>query len=89
MRVNIYNEELTREVSVVSTSPIVKGHEQTFHGVRVYLKSPEELHFTPHDDDRSAVTFWFGDRETCLRLAQAMSNVIGTEDGREPKPPRN
>ncbi len=33
------------------------GH-RTFVGIRVYLKSPQELHDDPEDDDRSAITFW-------------------------------
>lgn len=35
-----------------------KFGDRTFYGVRLYLKSPEELHSDPVDDDRSAVTFW-------------------------------
>ncbi len=50
MRINIYTEELTDEVEVVE-----KGG---FHGLRFYLKSPEELHHDADDDDRSAITFW-------------------------------
>ncbi len=30
----------------------------TFYGVRFWLKGPDGLHQTEHDDDRPAVTFW-------------------------------
>lgn len=29
-----------------------------FHGLRFYLKSPNDLHHSADDDDRSAITFW-------------------------------
>jgi len=32
--------------------------DRSFYGIRMYLKSPEELHSGPEDDDRSAITFW-------------------------------
>ncbi len=59
MRINVYAEELTDEVELVSkdVSDAKFGH-RTFYGIRVYLKSPEELHSDPEDDDRSAITFW-------------------------------
>lgn len=33
-------------------------NHRTFYGVRMYLASPPELHDSPEDDDRSAITFW-------------------------------
>lgn len=59
MRINIYAEELTDETELIA-KPVYDpkfGH-RTFYGVRVYLKSPSELHSDPEDDDRSAITFW-------------------------------
>lgn len=59
MRINVYAEELTLE-----TEPITKhgtgkdGVEREFYGIRLYLKSPDELHHSADDDDRSAITFW-------------------------------
>lgn len=56
MRINVYSQELTKEVKVVS-----KKAEDTgiiYHGVRLYLHSPDLLHHTEQDDDRSAITFW-------------------------------
>lgn len=55
MRVNVYNEELTGDVEIVTVTP---DTGRTFYGVRVYLASAQELHYTDEDDDRSAVTFW-------------------------------
>lgn len=33
-------------------------NHRTFYGIRMYLASPSELHHSPQDDDRSAITFW-------------------------------
>jgi hypothetical protein len=55
MRINVYAEELTDEVEIVKKK-IKDGRE--FLAVRLYLKSAKELHATPSDDDRSAITFW-------------------------------
>lgn len=59
MRINVYAEELTDEVEIIE-KPVydVQFGDRTFYGVRVYLKSPEELHTGPDDDDRSAITLW-------------------------------
>lgn len=58
-RINLYAEELTDDTElVVKTAVQPSGEARTFYGVRVYLKSPPELHATPADDDRSAITFW-------------------------------
>src|SRR5262245_16085225 len=45
------------------------GEEMTTYGLRIYLKSHPDLHLVRNpdgsvrDDDRSAVTFWLGDKE--------------------------
>lgn len=59
MRINVYAEELTYETELV-TKEVVDDEfgERTFYGVRMFLKSPEELHHSEEDDDRSAITFW-------------------------------
>jgi hypothetical protein len=54
MRINVYAEELTTETEVVRK--IVDGRH--FYGIRLFLKSPDDLHYTGDDDDRSAITFW-------------------------------
>lgn len=59
MRINVYAEELTDEVELVTKNVTdEKFGTRTFYGVRVFLKSPPELHTDPVDDDRSAITFW-------------------------------
>ena len=58
MRVNIYYEELSDEPpQVIERS--AGNHALPFWGLRIWLKSPPELHRTADDDDRSAVTVWF------------------------------
>jgi hypothetical protein len=67
MRVNVYAEELTTEVQMLTT---VAATGTEFYGIRVFLESSDKLHFgesesteptlhdKPGDDDRSAITFW-------------------------------
>lgn len=65
MRINVYSQELTKEVTIVSkdtTGP--NGETRTYYGVRMYLASPDILHHTPEDDDRSAITFWLPQNNT-------------------------
>lgn len=56
MRINVYSQELTKEVRLVSKVASDTGIR--YYGVRIYLASPDVLHNTPYDDDRSAITFW-------------------------------
>jgi hypothetical protein len=59
MRINVYAEEITAYTELVTKEVTDKTFgTRTFYGVRVFLKSPPELHFDPNDDDRSAITFW-------------------------------
>lgn len=55
MRLNVYSQELTKEIA-----PIAKTADTgiVYYGVRIYLASPDILHHTEDDDDRSAITFW-------------------------------
>lgn len=55
MRINVYSQELTKDVELVSKTA---DTGITYYGVRMYLASPDILHHTPEDDDRSAITFW-------------------------------
>lgn len=66
MRLNIYTEELTTDVRVVE--------KNGFHGLRFYLKSPDDLHNDPDDDDRSAITFW--GLRTVAPLMQAVAEML-------------
>lgn len=57
MRINIYAEELTDRIEVVTKAP--PNHPDTeFAGIRLYLASPDVLHADPDDDDSSAITIW-------------------------------
>lgn len=59
MRINIYAEELTSEIEIVTkTVNDDKFGERTFYGFRIFLVSPDVLHHSKKDDDRSAITFW-------------------------------
>jgi hypothetical protein len=73
MRVNVYEEELTDDLTIVTAEP---EPGKRFLGVRFYLKSSPALHNVATDDDRSAVTLWFGARQDAERfLTQALHTV--------------
>lgn len=55
MRINVYSQELTKDIELVESTA---DTGTTYYGVRLYLASPEALHHTPEDDDRSAITLW-------------------------------
>ena len=55
MRINVYSQELTEEVRIItkeSNTGIV------YSAVQMMLHSSPMLHHSETDDDRSAVTFW-------------------------------
>lgn len=59
MRINIYSQELTSEVMLVTKDGSDdSGLPAMFLGVRMMLVSPDGLHHTETDDDRSAITLW-------------------------------
>lgn len=60
MRINVYAEEIiSHDVEIITKSVETNaGTTETFYGIRMYLISPQELHHTADDDDRSAITFW-------------------------------
>ena len=62
MRINVYSQELTKEITVISKKAEDTGI--TYHGIRLYLHSPDLLHHTAQDDDRSAITFWIPHAES-------------------------
>ena len=73
MRVNIYAEEMTDRIEIISKE--IDG--QTFTGLRFWLAFPDKdgnpqwfMH-RPGDDDSSAVTFW-GKRDLREVLLQAL-----------------
>lgn len=71
MRINVYHEELTTEVIFVEK--YVSATELTYFGVRVFMKSAPELHHVPEDDDRTAITFWWGTKAAAVRYFELIS----------------
>lgn len=72
MRINIYNEEIT-EVTEHLVRTASNGF--VFHGERLFLKSHEDLHFTPDDDDRTAITFFYHNRATAAQLCRVLRKM--------------
>jgi hypothetical protein len=64
MRINVYSQELTKEVMPVSK---VADTGIAYHGIRLMLASPDILHHTPDDDDRSGITFWIPNAQSFTR----------------------
>lgn len=83
MRVNVYNEELLDEVEVVRITP---RPNRTFIGVRFMLASSEKLHHTAEDDDRSAVTFWFGSYERAHRMLDRVIEALEKDESHARRP---
>jgi hypothetical protein len=76
MRVNVYAEEMTDRIEIISK--VIDG--QLFTGLRFYLELPVTVGgaqmtgpfiHRPGDDDSSAVTFW-GKRDLRNLLAKAL-----------------
>lgn len=89
MRINVYEEELTPDVELITKAGVIgaDGKPTTFAGVRFWLKGSDDLHHTPDDDDRPAVTFWFratpdGYRHIASLLAEA-AHAVGHVPGIE------
>lgn len=77
MRINVYHEELTDEFKFVEKH--VEATGKTYYGFRMYMKSPPELHHTPDDDDRTAITFWFGTEQATLDYFEKVANYLYVE----------
>lgn len=73
MRINIYAEEMTRFVAIVTSNP--EGRDLV--GVRIFLDSPPGLHQTALDDDRSAVTLWATLDETGGMRGDTLASLLG------------
>lgn len=80
MRINVYNEELTTDFSFVEKHVPETG--KTYYGFRMFLKSPPELHHMPDDDDRTAITLWFGTKEKAARYLSLASTYAAIEADR-------
>lgn len=85
MRINVYAEEITPEVQwVKKTVEDADFGKRTFYGVRVFLKSPPDLHHGNEDDDRTAITYWFKlgqQKETVQRMLSNMIARVNTNGG--------
>lgn len=77
MRINVYSQELTREVIHVEK---VSNTGVTYHAAQLILHSSEKLHHPPMDDDRSAVTFWLPKsverRESMARAFEEIARIF-------------
>jgi hypothetical protein len=76
VRVNVYNEELTDEVEIAAVEP---RPGRRYIGIRFILASSSDLHHTPGDDDRSAVTLWVGSAEEGRALLSAALTALNAE----------
>jgi len=85
MRVNVYAEEMTERVEIISKE--IEG--QKFTGLRIYLELPVTeapgkhiagpfMHH-PGDDDSAAITFW-GKRDL-RRVLQVMEKALDEHYG--------
>lgn len=100
MRVNIYAEEMTDKIEIITKT--IEG--QTFTGLRFYLELPltanleavangaEPQHISgpfihrPGDDDSAAVTFW-GKRDLRKLLAKALDILHAHYEANPPPNP--
>lgn len=82
MRINVYNEEITNDAVFVSTH--VEETGKTYYGFRFFLKSAPELHSSNEDDDRSAITIWFGTKALAYHWLTAMQQKAAVEYGDTP-----
>lgn len=86
MRVNIYSQELTKEVELVKTKA---DTGIVYYGVRMYLASPDVLHHTSMDDDRSAITLWIPNAKSFTKeefgiLLSKMAHMVFNAPDPEP-----
>lgn len=78
MRINIYSQEITNETAVVLKEGLnSEGAKETFAGIRWFMHSPEILHHTLDDDDRSAVTIWLPRSEKRRQQLAATLHEMG------------
>jgi hypothetical protein len=86
MRLNVYSQELTPtkgphiELITKVAEETVDGVPLLYSAVRMYLESPERLHYAEGDDDRSAITFWLpkskGRREQFALILEALAQKV-------------
>lgn len=86
MRVNVYGEELTDRVELVTKTVEDESGEFKFYGVRFWLKFPNQPWWIHRkvdgveDDDSSAITIWSDDRDKLrLLLNSAVAQILADE----------
>ena len=83
MRINVYSQELTNETVTVEK---MSNTGLVYSGVQIILHSSPMLHHPPHDDDRSAVTFWLPrSNERREQLALAFEEMAARVRGAKPE----
>lgn len=70
MRVNIYSEEISDRVGLVTK----EANTVRFSGIRLFVGPPFE--HTPGDDDSSAVTFWYSGEYERGQLRAALKKAL-------------
>lgn len=79
MRINVYSQELTTEVILITKE---SNTDIKYHAAQLILHSSEKLHHPPEDDDRSAVTFWLpkseSRREEMAKAFEAIAEIFRT-----------
>lgn len=73
MRINVYSQELTDEVIMISKE---SNTGIVYYAAQLVLHSSDKLHHPPKDDDRSAVTFWLPkSKDRREEMAQAFEEI--------------
>lgn len=88
MRINVYSQELITEGPAKAVQRITKEADTgiTYSAVRLYLISPNQLHHTDDDDDRSAITFWLPRSQTRRDyIAHCFRHMADLIDGSAPE----
>lgn len=95
MRLNVYTEELlfdrfgidaAKPAEIVTADYVSSSTGQPMKNwaIRIFVKSHPDLHFVPdRDDDRSAITFWCGDKSSNIQKFIEMLMYIGEQDNLE------
>ena len=85
MRINVYSQELTSEVKMISKESDgvdMDGRLIVYHAAQLMLHSSPMLHHPPQDDDRSAVTFWLPQsesrREEMAKAFERLADIFRT-----------
>jgi hypothetical protein len=81
MRVNVYGEELTDRIELISKEVDEGGEVYTFYGMRLWLRFPNQEWWIHRkvggvmDDDSSAITIWAPTQEALQEIINKMGHV--------------